>query len=79
MDRFCLFNSLRGWEKTLVFLGTLVFMYLIALFASFFIQWLGLFVFCSIWLKDVRRRFDRIDSFCVNNKEKKESDKELNR
>ena len=74
MDRFCLFSSLKCWEKTLVFLGTLMFMYFIALFASLFFSWLGLFVFCSIWLKDVRVRFDRIDRLCKDKKECEENE-----
>ena len=74
-DRFSVFNGLCIWEKTLVFLGTLVVMYLIACFGSLFFQWLGVFVFCSsIWLRPVRERFDFIDKNVVEEK-KFESDK----
>jgi len=64
VDRFCLFNSLKLWQKTLLFLGSLGFMFGIALLGSLFFTWLGLFAFFCGWLSPVREKFDRIDREC---------------
>jgi len=61
VDRFCLFNSLSLWQKTLLFLGSLGFMFGIALLGSLFFTWLGLFAFFCSWLTPVREKFDNID------------------
>jgi len=64
VDRFCLFNRLKLWQKTLLFLGSLGFMFGIALLGSLFFTWLGLFAFFCSWLSPVREKFDRIDREC---------------
>lgn len=75
MDRFCIFGSLKGWERSLVFILTLSFMYFVAVIGSVFLSWLGLFSFFGVWLKTVQDKFDLIDKMCneVNHgKNKKE-------
>jgi hypothetical protein len=69
MDRFCIFSGLRGWEKSLVFILTLSFMYFVAVIGSVIFSWLGMFLFfCGVWLKPVQDKFDAIDKKCKKKK-----------
>ena len=71
VDRFCLFNQLSWFQRTLLFLGSLGFMFGIALLGSLFFTWIGMFMFFCSWITPVREKFDRIDKVVCKDGEKK--------